>query len=76
MSGDICVIVPTIREYECMRAYFDNARKYGFDLNRLHVLLVTEDFCDTEAMRSMTPIPSVTSPNTAYSGLPDRKSVV
>jgi hypothetical protein len=53
MSGDICVIVPTIREYECMRAYFDNARKYGFDLDRLHVLLVTEDFCDTEAMRSM-----------------------
>jgi len=53
MNGDICVIVPTIREYECMRAYFQNARDHGFDLDRLHVLLVTEDFCETEEMRTM-----------------------
>ncbi len=53
MSQDICVIVPTIREYECMRAYFENARDHGFDLSRLHTVLVTEDFCETDAMESM-----------------------
>jgi hypothetical protein len=53
MSQDICVVVPTIREYDCMRAYFDNARKHGFDLSRLHVVLVTEDFCETGEMRAM-----------------------
>ncbi|WP_132058373.1 alpha-1 4-glucan-protein synthase [Halorussus amylolyticus] len=52
-SPDICVVVPTIREYECMRAYFENARTHGFDLDRLHVVLVTEDFCDTDAMAEM-----------------------
>ena len=50
MQQDICVVVPTIREYECMRAYFQNARNHGFDLDRVFVLLVTEDFCDVEAM--------------------------
>jgi hypothetical protein len=50
---DICVVVPTIREYECMRAYFENARDHGFDLDRLFVVLVTEDFCDAEGMRAM-----------------------
>ena len=53
MSQDICVVVPTIREYECMRSYFANARKHGFDLDRLFVLLVTEDFCDTDEMQAM-----------------------
>ncbi|ELZ81529.1 alpha-1 4-glucan-protein synthase [Haloferax larsenii] len=53
MDSDICVVVPTIREFECMRAYFDNARAHGFDLDRLFVLLVTEDFCDTEEMAAM-----------------------
>ncbi|OAQ52412.1 hypothetical protein HTG_12375 [Natrinema mahii] len=53
MSQDICVIVPTIREYECMRSYFANARDHGFDLERLHVVLVTEDFCETEEMEAM-----------------------
>ncbi|SDC01532.1 alpha-1 4-glucan-protein synthase [Natrinema hispanicum] len=53
MSQDICVIVPTIREYECMRSYFANAREHGFDLSRLHVVLVTEDFCETDAMEAM-----------------------
>src|SRR6056297_3164257 len=53
MSRDICVIVPTIREYECMRSYFDNARQHGFDLSRLDVILVTEDFCDTDEMEAM-----------------------
>ncbi|MFC6989536.1 alpha-1 4-glucan-protein synthase [Haloplanus sp. GCM10025708] len=50
---DICVVVPTIREYECMRTYFENARDHGFDLDRLFVVLVTEDFCDSEGMRAM-----------------------
>jgi hypothetical protein len=53
MRQDTCVVVPTIREYGCMRAYFENAREHGFDLDRLHVVLVTEDFCDTDAMQSM-----------------------
>src|SRR6056297_2311519 len=53
MSQDICVMVPTIREYECMRSYFENARNHEFDLSRLHVVLVTEDFCETDAMEAM-----------------------
>jgi len=53
MSQDICVMVPTIREYECMRSYFENARTHGFDLSRLHVVLITEDFCETDEMEAM-----------------------
>ncbi|MBX0323277.1 alpha-1 4-glucan-protein synthase [Halomicroarcula sp. F13] len=53
MSEDICVVVPTIRNHECMRQYFENARAHGFDLDRLFVVLVTEDFCDTDAMAEM-----------------------
>ena len=53
MSQDICVMVPTIREYECMRSYFENARNHEFDLSRLHVVLITEDFCETDAMEAM-----------------------
>jgi len=53
MSQDICVVVPTIREYDCVRAYVENARRHGFDVSRLYFLLVTEDFCETAAMRSM-----------------------
>ena len=52
-DADICVIVPTIREYECVRAYVENARKHGFDVSRLHFVLVTEDCCAVDAMRSM-----------------------
>ncbi|ELZ51524.1 hypothetical protein C464_00714 [Halorubrum coriense DSM 10284] len=50
---DVCVIVPTIREYECLRAYVANAREHGFDVSRLHFVLVTEDFCDVDEMRAM-----------------------
>jgi len=53
MSQDICVVVPTIRNHECMREYFANARRHGFGLDRLFVVLVTEDFCDTDAMARM-----------------------
>ena len=53
MSPDICVIVPTVREFECLRSYFENARKHGFDLDRLHVVYVTEDFCPTGEMRAL-----------------------
>jgi hypothetical protein len=53
MTEDVCVIVPTIREYECVRAYVENARVHGFDTDRLHVVLVTEDFCETDEMASM-----------------------
>ncbi len=52
-DSDICVIVPTIREYECVRAYVANARDHGFDVSRLHFVLVTEDFCDVSEMRAM-----------------------
>ena len=53
MTGDVCVIVPTIREFECVRAYVENARMHGFDLDRLHFVLVTEDFCPTDEMNAM-----------------------
>ncbi|AGB17244.1 Reversibly glycosylated polypeptide [Halovivax ruber XH-70] len=53
METDTCVIVPTIREYDCLRSYVENARTYGFDLSRLHFLLVTEDFCDADEMEAM-----------------------
>jgi len=53
MPPDVCVIVPTIREYECVEAYVENARAHGFDTDRLHVVLVTEDFCDTGEMGAM-----------------------
>jgi hypothetical protein len=52
-AQDVCVVVPTIREYECMRAYVENARQHGFDTDRLFVVLVTEDFCDTADMAAM-----------------------
>ncbi len=47
------MVVPTIREYECVRAYVENARDHGFDVSRLHFVLVTEDFCDVEEMRGI-----------------------
>ncbi|PSP85232.1 alpha-1 4-glucan-protein synthase [Halobacteriales archaeon QS_1_68_17] len=53
MTTDICVVVPTIRDWGCVRAYARNAREHGFDLDRLTFVLVTEDFCDTAGMRSM-----------------------
>ena len=53
MTADVCVVVPTIREYDCLRAYFENARENGFDLDRLFIVLVTEDFCDADAMERM-----------------------
>lgn len=53
MTVDTCVIIPTIREYECVRTYVENAREHGFDLDRLFFLLVTEDFCDTDDMEAM-----------------------
>lgn len=49
-TEDICVIVPTIRDYDCIRSYVENARKHGFDTKRLHFVLVTEDSCDTQDM--------------------------
>jgi len=53
MTADVCAIVPTIREPECVRAYAENAREHGFDTDRLFFLLVTEDFCDTAEMAAM-----------------------
>jgi len=53
MSADVCVIVPTIREYECVRSYVANAKRHGFDTDRLEFVLVTEDHCPTEEMAAM-----------------------
>ncbi len=53
MQPDICVIIPTIRNPECLRAYVRNAREHGFDTDRLFVLFVTEDECDTDAMAAL-----------------------
>lgn len=50
---DTCIIVPTIRDHECMRAYYANARAHGYDLARTFTLLVTEDACDVARMREM-----------------------
>ncbi|MEE6209501.1 alpha-1 4-glucan-protein synthase [Salarchaeum sp. III] len=50
---DTCVIVPTIREYDCVRSYVENAREHEFDTDRLFFVLITEDFCDTVAMERM-----------------------
>jgi hypothetical protein len=55
MTTDICVIVPTIRPDEfrdCLGSYAENAREHGFDTDRLHVVVVTEDDCDATAMRA------------------------
>jgi hypothetical protein len=49
---DTCVIVPTVREHECVRDYVASAREYGH-ADRLFFVLVTEDFCDAAAMREM-----------------------
>lgn len=53
MAPDVCVIVPTVRDFATMRTYFANARAHGFDLARLHVVFVTEDSCDKQAMRDL-----------------------
>ncbi|QLG63884.1 alpha-1 4-glucan-protein synthase [Halorarum salinum] len=52
-NQDICLVVPTVREYECVRSYLENARRHGFDTDRLFVVLVAEDFCDVDGMREM-----------------------
>jgi hypothetical protein len=50
---DVCVVVPTVREYECVRDYVANARANEFEADRLHVVLVTEDDCPKAEMREM-----------------------
>ena len=52
-TEELCVVMPTIREPEAIRAYVANARANGFDTDRLHVTLVTEEFCDTAEMRGL-----------------------
>lgn len=53
MTPDICLIMPTIRNYESLQKYITNAHTHGFDTTRLHALLITEDFCDTTRMEEM-----------------------
>jgi len=53
MHGDVCVIVPTVRDWEVVRDYIANARTHDFDVDRLHWVLVTESFCDTDGMAAM-----------------------
>ncbi len=52
-SHDICVIIPTIRDYECLETYVENAQIHGFDRSRLFFLLITEDFCETAEMEAL-----------------------
>jgi len=51
--ADVCVVAPTVRQPEFVRAYVRNAREHGFDVDRLHVLLVTEDSRDVDGMERM-----------------------
>jgi len=51
--GDICVVAPTVRNPEFIEGYVENAREHDVDTDRLHVVLVTEDFCEKDAMRTM-----------------------
>ena len=53
MTEELCVVMPTVREPEAIRAYVANARAHGFDTDRLHVVLVTEEFCDVAWMESL-----------------------
>jgi hypothetical protein len=50
---DVCIITPTIRNPEFIEAYVRNARENGFDTDRFFVLMVTEDFCDTDEMEAL-----------------------
>jgi len=52
-APDCCVIVPTVREFSNLRSYFANARLHHFDLSRIYVLLVTEDFSNKSGMEKM-----------------------
>ena len=51
--ADICVTVPTVRNPEAVEAYVENARQHDFDTDRLHFLMVTEDFLDLAEIREM-----------------------
>lgn len=51
--ADICVMVPTIRNPECVKDYVENAENHGFDKEQLHFILITEDFCNTREMEEM-----------------------
>lgn len=42
-----------MRNPQAVSAYFANARQHGFDLSRVHVLLVTEDHCDVPGMERL-----------------------
>jgi Reversibly glycosylated polypeptide. len=52
-QSDICVISPTIRNPEFIEGYVENARENGFETERLHFVLVTEDFNDKQNMEEM-----------------------
>lgn len=51
-QADTCVIVPTIREPGWLEAYAANAVAHGHE-DRLWFCLVTEEFAEVEAMRSL-----------------------
>ncbi len=50
---DICIIIPTIRDFGVFAKYVANARDHGFDTKRFHVLFITEDFCDKNPMSKL-----------------------
>ncbi len=54
MKQDICVIIPTVREYRAaIKSYTDNAESHGFDKGRMFFLIVTEDFVDKNDIRKV-----------------------
>jgi len=50
---DICVIIPTLRDFTIIKQYVKNCEQTGFDKDRLFFVLVTEDFCDINAMENL-----------------------
>ena len=50
---DLCVIVPTIRDFHIMKDYFENARQNNFDTDRMKIIFITEDFCEKDKMKKL-----------------------
>ena len=53
MEKNICVVSPTIRNPEFIKEYVKNARENDFNTDRLHFVLITEDFNEKEDIRDM-----------------------
>jgi len=52
MPPDICVLVPTVRDFRFFQRYVTNAKTFEFDLARIAVLFITEDEADKKGMEN------------------------